>query len=97
MDSNKDFKTRKAMAWVACNKLDKIWRSNLHNGIKINLFRATIEPILMYGSETWTLTSKQQKRLDGNYTNMLRRVQNILWSEHATIQTIYGKLPRITS
>ena len=97
MDSNKDFKTRKAMAWVACNKLDKIWRSNLHNGIKINLFRATIEPILMYGSETWTLTSKQQKRLDGNYTNMLRRVQNIQWSEHATIQTIYGKLPRITS
>ena len=97
MDSNKDFKTRKAMAWVACNKLDKIWLSNLHRSININLFGATIEPILMYGSETWTLTSKQQKRLDGNYTNMLRRVQNIQWSEHATIQTIYGKLPRITS
>ena len=28
---------------------------------------------------------------------MLRRVQNIQWSEHATIQTIYRKLPRITS
>ena len=47
MDSNKDFKARKGMAWAACNKLDKIWRSDIHNETKINLFRATIEPILM--------------------------------------------------
>jgi len=77
MDFNKDFKTRKAMAWAACNKLDKLWRSDLHESIKINLFRAIIEPILLYGSETWTLTSKQQKRLDGTYTNLLRWVKNI--------------------
>ena len=97
MDSNKDFKARKGMAWAACNKLDKIWRSDIHNETKINLFRATIEPILMYGSETWTLTSKQQKRLDGSYTNLLRRVQDIQWTQHATLEDIYGKLPRISS
>ena len=31
MDSEKDFKIRKALAWTACNKMDKIWRSNLPN------------------------------------------------------------------
>ena len=28
-DSAKDVKTRKAQAWVACNKLSKIWKSTL--------------------------------------------------------------------
>ena len=97
MDSYKDFNSRKGMAWSACNKLDKIWTSDLHNDIKISLFRSVIEPILMYGSETWTLTAKQQKRLDGTYTNLLRRVQNIHWTQHATTEDIYGGLPKITS
>ena len=65
MESKKDFKSRKGMAWTACNKLDTIWNSNLGssipNSIKVSLFQATIEKILMYGSETWTLTSKQQQ------------------------------------
>ena len=85
------------MAWTACNKLDTIWNSNLHNSIKVSLFQATIEKILMYGSETWTLTSKQRKRLDGKYTNLLRRVQNIHWTQPATLKDIYGRLPKISS
>ena len=29
MDSAKDLKIQKALAWTACNKLNKIWSSNL--------------------------------------------------------------------
>ena len=97
MESYKDFKARKGMAWAACNKLDKIWTSDLHKDIKISLFRSVIEPILMYGSETWTLTTKQKKHLDGTYTNLLRRVQDIHWTQHATIEDIYRGLPKISS
>ena len=61
MDSGKDYKTRKAQAWSACNKMDRIWRSNLTSHLKSRLFQTTIQPILLYGSETWTLSSKQQK------------------------------------
>ena len=57
MESKKDFNSRKGMAWTACNKMDSIWKSDLHRAIKTGLFQATIEKILMYGSETWTLTS----------------------------------------
>ena len=39
MDSAKDFNTRKVMAWMACNRLDKIWRSELPNEIKIGIFQ----------------------------------------------------------
>ena len=97
MDSYKDFKIRKALAWQACNALGKIWRSNLDNNLKVRLFRAAVEPILLYGAETWTLTLKQQQRLDGTYTNLLRRVQNIHWSSHATLREIYRELPPISA
>ena len=96
MDSQKDFRTRKAMAWVACNKLSKIWRSNLDNKAKLELFQSLIEPILLYGAETWTLTARLHKRLDGTYTNLLRRAQNIHWKEHATLERIYGSLTPIS-
>ena len=43
-----------------------------------------IEPILLYGPEMWTLTSRQQQRLDGTYTNLLPCAQNIHFSEHTT-------------
>lgn len=96
MDSHKDFKHRKALAWTASNRLDKIWRSHLDNILKLRLFHTLIEPILLYGSETWTLTAKQLRRLDGTYTNLLRRVQNIHWTEHQPLDRIYGSIPPIS-
>ena len=97
LNSGKDFNIRKGMAWSACNKMEKIWKSNLERDFKIRIFRATIEPVLLYGSETWTLSAKQQHRLDGCYTRLLRRVQNLSWKNHPTLETIYGNLPRISS
>ena len=34
-NSEKDFNIRKGMAWAECNKLDKIWRSDLDLIVKI--------------------------------------------------------------
>ena len=72
LNSEKDFNIRKGMTWSACNKMDKLWKSSLNRQIKIRLFRATIEPILLYGSETWTLSARQHHCLDGCYTRLLR-------------------------
>ena len=54
--SEKGFLTRKGMAWSACNALLKIWSSNLTRTFKLQIFKAAIAPILLYGSETWTLS-----------------------------------------
>ena len=96
INSEKDFNTRKGMAWAACNKMDKIWKSNLDRTIRIKIFRVTVEPILLYGSETWTLSAKQHQRLDGCYTRLLRRVLNLSWKKHPTLATLYGNLPPIS-
>ena len=74
------------MTWI------QIWTSKLATRLKIRIFRATIEPILLYGSETWTLPVRLQKRLDGCYTRLLMRAKNLSWKQHPTLNQIYEEL-----
>lgn len=75
---------------------DQCWKSNLPRHIKINFFSATVEFILLYGSECWTRTQTLQKSLDGCYTRMLRAVLNIKQDEHITNKRLYGELPHVS-
>jgi len=93
---DRDIRTRKALAWKSLHKLNKVWSSDMSREIKIELFRATTETILLYGSSTWTLTKQEQKALDGTYTRMLRKVLNINWSERISNDTLYGSLSRVS-
>ena len=45
---------------------------------------------------TWTLTKRLEKKLDGNYTRMLRAILNKSWRQHPTRRQLYGHLPPIT-
>ena len=49
-----------------------------------------------YGCTTWTLTKRLEKKLDGNYTRMLRAVLNESWRQHPTRHQLYGHLHPIT-
>ena len=95
--TERDVNIRLGKAWGALNDLDKIWKSYLPDHLKRNLFRATVESVLVYGSITWTLTSSLGKRLDGAYTRMLRAALNISWKEHPTNKELYSKIPPITT
>ena len=53
-------------------------------------------PILLYGCTTWTLTKRTEKKLNGNYTRMLRAILNKSWRQHPTKHKLYGHLPPIT-
>ena len=64
--------------------------------MKHSFFHATIVSILLYGCITWTLTKRLEKKLDGNYTRMLRAIWNKSWRQHSTKQQLYGHLPTIT-
>ena len=50
----------------------------------------------IYGCTTWTLTKQLEKKLDGNYTRMLRAILNKSWRQHLTKYQLYGHLPPIT-
>ena len=51
---------------------------------------------MLYGCTTWTLTKRMEKKLDDNYTRMLRAILNKSWKQHPTKQQLYGHLPPIT-
>lgn len=69
---------------------------NLPRPSKIRLFQATVESILLYGSETWTVTSSIRKQLDGCYTRLLRSALDISWKSHTSNKDLYGDLPNVS-
>ena len=65
--------------------------------MKRSFFQAAIVSILLlYGCTTWTLTKRLEKKLDGNYTRMLRAILNKSWWHHPIRHQLYGHLPPIT-
>ena len=61
--------------------------------MKRSFFQAAVVSILLYGCTTWTLTKRLEKKLDGNYTRMLRAILNKSWRQHPTRHQLYGHLP----
>ena len=64
--------------------------------MKRSFFQAAVVSILLYGFTTWTLTKRREKKLDGNYTRMLRAILNKSWRQQPTRLQLYGHLPPIT-
>ena len=94
--TEKDIDTRLTKAWTAINRLSIIWKSDLTDKMKRSFFQAAVTSILLYGCTTWTLTKRLEKKLDGNYTRMLRAILNKSWRQHPTRHQLYGHLPPIT-
>jgi hypothetical protein len=95
--TDKDLSARKAQAWAAAEKLRRIWKApKLSRELKIRLFRATVESVLLYGAQCWSLTVAQTRSLDGTYTRLLRKALNVHFSAHMTNVELYGEIPRVS-
>ena len=94
--TEKDIDSQLTKAWTAIDRLSIIWKSDLNDKMKRSFFQAAVVSILLYGCTTWTLTKRLEKKLDGNYTRMLRAILNKSWRQHLTRHQLYGHLPPIT-
>ena len=72
------------------------WKSNLTDKMKRSFFQAAVVSILLYGCTTWTLTKRLEKKVDGNYTRMLRAILKKSWRQHPTKHQLYDHLFPIT-
>ena len=95
--TEEDVKRRKALAWQALNGMHRVWDSKLSKELKTRFFQATVESILLYGCESWSLTVQLEKSLDGTYTRMLRTVFGVRWESHTTNAELYGSIPLVSS
>ena len=94
--TEKDIDTRLTKAWTAINRLSIIWKSDLTDKMKRSFFKAAVASIQLHGCTTWILTKRLEKKLDGNYTRMLREILNKSLRRHPTRYQLYGHLPPIT-
>ena len=73
-------------AVIAVDRQSVIWKSDQTDKIKRIFSKAAVVSILLYGSTTWMLTKRMEKKLDSNYTRMLSAVLNKSWRQHPTKQ-----------
>ena len=62
----------------------------------LEIKKAMVVFILLYGCTAWKQTKCMEKKLHGNYTRMLWEILNKSWRQHSTKQLLYGRLPPIT-
>ena len=94
--TEKDIDSRLTKGWTAIDKLSIIWKSDMTDKMKRSFFQAAIMSILLYECTTWMLTKLLEKKLDGNYTRMLRAILNKPWRQYPTKHQLYGHLLPIT-
>ena len=93
--TEKDIDTWLTKAWTANDSLAVLWKSDFTDKMKCSFFQGAVVLILLYRFTTWTLTKRMEKKLDGNYTRMLRAILNKSWRQQPAKQQLYGHLPPI--
>jgi len=59
-----DIKRRIGLTWAVFNKLINIWNCrNLTREIKLKVYEAMVIPVLMYGSECWTMRKEDEWKI----------------------------------
>jgi len=88
------------MASSVMSSLDCIWKERrLPLSIKICVYLALVQSVLLYASETWTLTSADAKFLEAFHMKCQRRILSISWRQfvrNSEISALTG-LPAITT
>ena len=66
----------------------EIWRSSISVVTKFRLYNAYILPVLLYGSDTWSVTEASRQRLDAFDQWCLRRILRVPYNAHVTVTNV---------
>jgi hypothetical protein len=70
--------------------------NKVQKGTRIKLYTTLALPVLLYGSETWTVKSKDKSRLTAAEIRFMRKTAKYTWRDHKTNADILNKL-KVTS
>ena len=87
--SVQEIKIRIAIATSSLAKLKPIWRSkNISMKTRMNLLRALVNSVFLYGCETWTLNAEMEKRISAFEMNCMRRLLQVHYTSHTSNKQI---------
>ena len=80
--TEEDVNSRLKKARNAFGMLTKIWRStHIRTNTKIKIFNSNVKSILLYGSESWSLTKKLESKIQVFINTCLRRILKIFYPQ----------------
>jgi len=62
----------------------------LSNNIKVKIHGIIILPVVLYGCETWSLILKEERRLRGNESRVLRKLVGLRGTESRVLRKHVG-------
>ena len=73
--------------------LDSIFKSrDITLATKVHLVKAMIFPVVMYGSESWTIKKAERQRIDAFELWSWRRLLRVPWTARRSNQSILKKI-----
>ena len=91
--SRTDFEHRRGLAWGAFTCLTKIWEAkNIPVKLKVNIFKASVLSILLYGCESWIIDGKLESDINVFANTCYRAMLGIKLVDHVTIETILDRV-----
>ena len=83
--TDQDVEARLGKARVAFRAMDKLWTSQvLGRATKVKIFNSNVKAVLLYASESWTVTQRTIDRVQVFINKCLRRILNIHWPDRIT-------------
>jgi hypothetical protein len=80
--ADEDVTSRIKEANMAFVQLYRIWKNkNIRTKTKLKMFNSNVKASLLYGCETWKVTSSITQKLQSSINRCLRRIINVRWSE----------------
>jgi len=72
-------------------KLDRVWTSRASLQQKMQLFIASALSVLLYGCESWVLTSDLCRQIDSFQTSCIRIILGVSRTDHVSNEEVYDR------
>ena len=92
-DCSHKIKRRLVLGRKVMINLDSILKSsNITLSTKVRLIKAMVFPVVMYGSESWTIKKAEHRRIDASELWCWRRLLGVPWSARRSNQSILKEI-----
>ena len=89
--SASDLKRRKALAWTAFRKLERLWKSpSIPMFTKMKSFNTTCITVLLHGCESWVISKDMENKINSFGTSRYRMMLNITRIDRVPNASIYS-------
>jgi len=90
-DNTGAFQRRRQLAWVAARKLTTVWNSAASDGAKMQLFKSTVESVLLYSCEALAITESLGSRIDASHRALMRYCLGVHFPERISNSNLYAR------